>query len=166
MAREYGDRYGISGDEVSNLIRRFYRRLYDSEFERADDFIKWCSENGYESGLRLCRKDTSKPHGPENSYFKTPEKTVRGIAEDKRRRKEERINLVSPFCDGCQKECINKARGCDEYREWFVKNWNTNIYVPPVKQYVPPVKQVVPEGPMVFCYEHPDLVREGITFER
>ena len=158
MASEYGDRYGISGDEVSNLIRRFYRRLYDSEWERADDFIKWCSENGYESGLRLCRKDTSKPHGPENSYFKTPEKTVRGIAEDKRRRKEERKSLVSQFCDGCQKECRDSI-GCKDYRDWFVKNWNKNIYMPPVKP-------VVPEGPMVFRYEHPDLVREGITFER
>lgn len=157
MASEYGDRYGISGDEVSNLIRRFYRRLYDSEWERADDFIKWCSENGYESGLRLCRKDTSKPHGPENSYFKTPEKTVRGIAEDKRRRKEERKNLVSPFCEGCQKKC-SASFGCEEYREWFVKNWNQNISIAK-----PDVKKE-PAKPMVFCYEHPDLVREGIAW--
>ena len=158
MASEYGDRYGISGDEVSNLIRRFYRRLYDSEWERADDFVKWCSENGYESGLRLCRKDASKPHGPENSYFKTPEKTVRGIAEDKRRRKEERKSLVSPFCDGCQKECRDSI-GCDEYRDWFVKNWNKNISIAK-----PTVKKDTSK-PMVFRYEHPDLVREGIVFE-
>ena len=160
MSSEYKDRYGIPGPEVDNLVRRYYKRLYDSDWEKADDFIKWCSENGYAKGLRLCKKDTSKPHGPENSYFKAPETTTRAIREDIRRRKLERKNLVSPFCEGCTTGCTNTAIGCDEYRAWFAKNWNQNIRVAKPVEVKPE-----PEGPMVFRYEHPDLVREGIVFE-
>lgn len=160
MASEYKDRYGIPGPDVTNLIRRFYRRLYDSGWETADEFVKWCSENGYASGLRLCRKDTSKPHGPANSFFKNPEMTVIFRQADIRRRKEERKNLVSDFCKGCQKACPAKCSdGCGEWKEYFKQNWDKNIYVAP-KKLVPAVQ----EGPMVFRYEHPDLVREGIVF--
>jgi hypothetical protein len=160
MSSEYKDRYGIPGPEVTNLVRRFYKRLYDSDWEKADDFIKWCSENGYKSDLRLCKKDTSKPHGPENSYFKASDSIKRAIKEENRRRKEERKSLVSPFCIGCQKGCSNHTVGCKEYRAWFVKNWNQNIRVEK-----PVEVKTEPEGPMVFRYEHPDLVREGIVFE-
>lgn len=159
MASEYKARHGLSGLDVTNLIRRFYRRLYDSGWETADEFVKWCSENGYASGLRLCRKDTSKPHGPENSYFKSPETTTQAIQEDIRRRKLERKEMVSPFCEGCKKEC-RKSIGCDAYREWFAKNWNQNIRVAKPVEVKPE-----PEGPKVWRYEHPDLVREGIVFD-
>ena len=158
MGSVYKERYGISSADVTHLIRRFYRYFRDSDWQNADDFVRWCSENGWQKGLKLCRKDKERLHGPGNSYFQTPEMTVRAKKEDIRRRKEERKNTVSPFCEGCQKECTRVAYGCEEYRAWFVKNWNQNIHVPPVKP-------VVPEGPMVFCYEHPDLVREGITFD-
>lgn len=141
---------------MTHLIRRFYRYFLDSDWERADDFVKWCSENGWKKGLRLCRLDTSKPHGPENSFFKTPEMTVKAMEADIRRRKEERKSLVSPFCEGCTEAC-RKGVGCERWQQYFVKNWNKYIHVPPVKP-------VVEEGPMVFRYEHPDLVREGIGF--
>ena len=158
MGSVYKERYGISSADVTHLIRRFYRYFRDSDWQNADDFVRWCSENGWQKGLKLCRKDKDRLHGPDNSYFQTPEMTVRAKKEDIRRRKEERKNTVSPFCEGCQKECTRVAYGCEEYRAWFVKNWNQNIHVPPVKP-------VVEEGPMVFRYEHPDLVREGIVFE-
>ena len=162
MSSEYKDRYGISGKDVTNLVRKFYRRLYDSDWERADDFVKWCSENGYESGLWLCRYDESKPHGPENSYFRVP-KIRKSIKEDKCRRKEERKNFVSPFCVGCQNFCPGSGScGCEEWQEYFKNNWDKNISIAPKK---PEPKSVVQEGPMVFRYEHPDLVREGIVFE-
>ena len=157
MSSVYKDRYGIPGADVTNLVRRFYRSLYDSDWETADAFIKWCSENGWKSGLRLCRRDTSKPQGPENSFFKTPEMTVKGMAADKRRRQVERKNGVCHFCDGCTEEC-REGVGCERWRQHFIMNWNKNIHVPKVKP-------VVQEKPMVFRYEHPDLVREGIVFE-
>lgn len=160
MVSEYKDRYGIPGPDVKNLISRFYRRLQDSDWESADNFVKWCSENGWKSGLRLCRSDTSKPHGPENSFFKNSEMTVRAVAADKRRRKEERKNGVSQFCEGCKEKCRNTAIGCDRYREWFIKNWNENISIAKPAEKIPE-----PEKPMVWRYEHPDLVREGIVFE-
>lgn len=157
MGRVYKDRYGISGADVTHLIRRFYRYFLDSDWERADDFVKWCSENGWKKGLRLCRADTSKPHGPENSFFKTPEMTVKGIAADNRRRKEERKALVSPFCEGCTEEC-KKAIGCERWQQYFCKNWNQNISI------AKPVPKEDPNAKQYFRYEHPDLVREGIVW--
>ena len=156
MGKVNKDRYGISGPDVTNLIRRFYRYFLDSDWERADDFVKWCSENGWQKGLRLCRFDTSKPHGPENSYFKSPEMNAVKKA-DIRRRKEERKNGESPFCKGCTEGC-REGVGCERWRQHFIMNWNKNIHVPSEKP-------VVQKGPTVFRYEHPDLVKEGIVFE-
>ena len=162
MSSEYKDRYGIPGESVKNLIRKFYRYLMDSEWERADDFVRWCSENGWQKGLRLCRTDASLPHGPDNSFFKKPEMTVRARQADVRRRKEERKNLVSDFCKDCKKDCPGSGSdGCEEWQEYFKKYWNQNICIAPKK---PEPKPMVAEGPQVFRYEHPDLVREGIVF--
>ena len=145
---------------MKHLIRKFYRYLSDSDWYNADSFVRWCSENNWQKGLRLCKKDASMPHGPDNSFFKKPEMTVRAKIEDVRRRKEERKNLVSPFCEGCKTGCRNTAIGCDEYRAWWEKNWNQNICVAPKK----PESKPAAEGPQVFRYEHPDLVREGVVF--
>jgi hypothetical protein len=159
IMKKYKERYGIPAEDVTHLFNRFYHYFTKSDFRNADDFVKWCSENGWQKGLRLCRYDTSKPHGPENSYFKLPGMTKREIAADKKRRKEERKNLTSPFCEGCQKECSNIAKGCEEYQKYFAKNWNENIRIakPEVKEKSNSVQ--------FFRYEHPDLVREGIVFE-
>ena len=116
MGSVYKERYGISSADVTHLIRRFYRYFRDSDWQNADDFVRWCSENGWQKGLKLCRKDKERLHGPDNSYFQTPEMTVRAKKEDIRRRKEERKNTVSPFCDRCQKKCTKIASGCEEYR--------------------------------------------------
>ena len=161
MGCDYKDRYGIPGASVKHLIRKFYRYLRDSDWYNADAFVRWCSENDWQKGLRLCKKDTSMPHGPDNSFFKKPEMTVRAKAEDVRRRKEERKNLVSPFCVGCEKNCSHTASGCEEWQEYFQKNWDQNIHIAPKK----PEQKTVEEGPQVFRYEHPDLVRKGIVFE-
>jgi hypothetical protein len=161
MSSDYKDRYGIPGKSVTSLIRKFYRYLSDSDWYNADSFVRWCSENDWEKGLRLCKKDASMPHGPDNSFFKKPEMTARAKMEDVRRRKEERKNLVSPFCEGCKTCCKNTAVGCDEYRAWWKKNWDQNICVAPKK----PEPKPAPEGSQMFRYEHPDLVREGIIFD-
>ncbi len=161
MGNVYKDRYGIPGSSVQHLIRRYYRYFVDSDWYNADDFVKWCSENGWQKGLRLCRFDASLPHGPKNSYFKATEMTIRAKAEDVRRRKYERMNLVSPFCEGCDKDCPGKSsRGCDEWKEYFQKNWNANICIAPKK----PEQKTAAAGQQVFRYEHPDLIREGIVW--
>jgi hypothetical protein len=161
MGKDYKDRYGIHGKSVTSLLRRYYRYLSDSDWEKADDFLKWCSENGWKKGLRLYKTDASLPHGPSNSYFKQPPASVRANRDDVRRRKEERKKLVSPFCEGCKTGCRNTAVGCDDYRAWWKKNWDQNICVAPKK----PEQKPMAEGPQIFRYEHPDLVREGIVFE-
>lgn len=162
MGNVYKDRYGIPGESVKHLLRRFYRYFSDSDWHNGDEFVRWCSENGWQKGLRLCRKDTSLPHGPDNSFFKKPEMTVRVKQADIRRRKEERKNLVSDFCKGCKQKCPAKGSdGCEEWQEYFKKNWNQNICIAPKK----PEQKTATAGPQVFRYEHPDLVREGIVFE-
>lgn len=158
MGSVYKERYGISGEDVTHLIRRFYRYFRDSDWQNADDFVRWCSENGWQKGLKLCRKDKERLHGPDNSYFQTPEMTVRAKKEDIRRRKEERKNTVSPFCEGCTEAC-REGVGCERWRQYYVTNWDQNISI---------AKHVPKEDPgarRVFRYEHPDLVREGIVFE-
>lgn len=161
MSSVYKDRHGIPGEDVKNLIRRFYRYFMDSDWYNADHFVKWCSENGWQKGLHLCRIDKAKPHGPDNSFFKTRQLTNKAKLEDNRRQKEERKNLVSPFCEGCTTGCTNTAIGCDEYRAWWANNWNENICIAPKN---PEQQPVVDESPQVFCYEHPDLVRDGILW--
>ena len=158
MGGYYKDRYGIPGADVTRLIRRFYRYFRDSDWCNADHFVKWCSENGWKKGMRLYKTDASLPHGPSNSYFKQPPASVRINQADIRRRKEERKNLVSPFCEGCKTGCRKTSVGCDEYRAWWKNNWDQNICI----------AQQVPKqdsgARRVFRYEHPDLVREGIVF--
>ena len=158
MSSVYKDRYGIPGADVKKLMDRFYKYYKDSDWLNADSFVRWCSENGWKKGLRIDRADTTKPHGPENSFFKAPDNTTRATKEDIRRRKEYRKNLTSPFCEGCQKKC-RASTGCDEYQRWFEKNWDKNIRVAKPAEIKPE-----PAKPMVFRYEHPDLVREGIVF--
>lgn len=64
------------------------------------------------------------------------------------------VDVVSPFCEGCTRVCPDEARGCAEYKKWFAENWNKHISAASAAK--PRVREF-------FRYEHPDLVREGIT---
>ncbi len=158
MSSLYRDRYGIPGAEVSNLSKRLSVLHGKENWASFDAFVKWCSENGYQKGIMLRRHDPSKPHSPENSYFGINTRTQ--IRENSEKFHEFRQNS-SPFCVGCEKECPrNGAGGCNEWVDYFLKNWNQNIHVPPPKP--EPVED--PNTTKMFRYEHPDLVREGIVF--
>lgn len=156
MGNVYKDRYGIPGPEVKNLARRYYQYPHDSGWRKMDDFLLWCSQNGYEKGLMLRKHDQDKPHGPDNSFFEA----VDHIKQENRRRKNERRELTSPFCAGCEVGCTNIAVGCNVWRSRFVKNWDENIHVD-----LKPPEPPKPEARECWQYEHPDLVREGIVFE-
>ena len=92
MGSVYKERYGISGADVTHLIRRFYRYFRDSDWQSADDFVRWCSENGWQKGLRLYRRNKNRIHGPDNSFFKTPEMTGRAKKEDIRKQAKRELN--------------------------------------------------------------------------
>ena len=152
-------RYGINRQETLNLSKRYYMLDGKENSDCMDSFVLWCSENGYEKGLQLRKRDPKKPHSPENSFFFSTQKQKQEIHE----KKVETMAIRSPFCTGCEKECPRKnSGGCEEWKEYFLNNWNQNIHIPPPKP--EPVED--PNTPMVFRYEHPDLVREGIVWQQ
>ena len=126
-------------------LRRIYNGIQeDSCFSSFEYFYNWAEEK-YKPGYTIYKLCDKKPHSTKNSYWYYASKA---LPDD----------IKSPICENCDKNmliCYNV--GCVEYRRMFIENWNKYIHVPKV---VPPE----PEKPMVFRYEHPDLVREGIVF--
>ena len=140
------DRYGIPAADVCNLGSRYYKYNFAKGFGTLDNFLKFCAEAGYERHMHICKRDPSKPHSPENSYF-------RGINE------KEATEIAEPnnwICKDCKtQKCKQIGRGCERYTKAWIENWNKNIH------------RKKPEDPrkrMVFRYEHPDLVRERIVW--
>ena len=144
--------YDLDGKAVETLRTRYRKIAGDHEWSSAEDFIKWANDSGFKKNARLYKKDENKPHGPNNSCWH-----ILG-QENTRRRFTNQLKHGSVFCTDCKRDCPSHGRGCNDWQTYFQDNWNKNIYIPPVKP-------VVPEGPMVFRYEHPDLVREGIVFD-
>ena len=144
--------YDLDGKAVETLRTRYRKIAGDHEWSCAEDFIKWANDSGFKKNARLYKKDENKPHGPNNSCWH-----ILG-QENTRRRFTDQLKYGSVFCADCKRDCPSHGHGCNDWKTYFKDNWNKKIHVPPVKP-------VVPEGPMVFCYEHPDLVREGIVFD-
>lgn len=153
--RKHLERYGISGNEVYNLSKRWQRIVRDdSVWESFDAFVFWCSVSGYGPGKNLRKRWEDEPHGPGNSYWYSR-------AEEAKLRHEKAVsdqNIKSHFCNGCKQKCPIGAGGCAAYKEWWIKNWNKNIYRKP--------KPPKTEAKQFFRYEHPDLIREGLIFGR
>ena len=107
-------------------------------------FTQWAEVSGFQTNKGMFKLNQRKPHGPGTSYWYDQHKEL--------------PDVISPFCENCGTDCANQRVGCFRWREYFVRNWNENIYVPPANTADPGRRQV-------FRYEHPDLVREGIVFE-
>lgn len=151
----YPCRYGFSSEETKNLYRKFWDMKNDTEWENYIEFMEWASKNGYEKGKRLVKIDPSKKHGPKNSIYFNPDPVV-----SVKKSKEKRASIKSPYCANCNSEyCrrMNGAVGCIGWQKYWIKNWNENIYIPPIEPEDPNTKRF-------WQYEHPDLVREGICF--
>jgi len=133
---------------VGKLYDRWSRhKLKESDFESFDAFVKWSAEAGFQSYAQLRRYDPNEPHGPDNSHWYTrpPYQPV------------PKQDYTCSFCQGCTRGyCDQVVNGCKEWRDWFVKDWNENICRKPKEPEKPRAREV-------FRYEHPDLVREGIT---
>lgn len=146
MSKSKYSRYGLSPEEVDRLTGRWSHGVKsDSTFESLDAFLRWASV-GYKKGVQLRKRDESKPHGPGNSYW------LDGREERYVPNGKQVLQRVT-YCSGCTRDCQENGNGCVGWREYFVRNWNENIHRE--------VKNV-PRKREFFCYEHPDLVREGI----
>lgn len=142
----------LARKDVLLIYSRYKKIRSDSRWKSWDHFLDWAIKNGWGKGYELRKHNESKPHGPKNSYFYS--------AKEETRRRHEKVledrAIVSRFCQGCAKHCPTHGRGCQKWAEYYVQNWNQNIHVPgPEPEY---------KGRMKFRYEHPDLIREGITY--
>jgi hypothetical protein len=142
----------LSQKDVLLIYSRYKRVRNDCTWKCWDDFLQWAVSNGWGKGLEMRKHNEAKPHGPTNSYFYSLKEEVQ--------QKHEKVladrAIVSRFCQGCEKKCPADGRGCPEWVEYYLKNWNENIHVP--------AKGSEHKGRMKFRYEHPDLIREGITY--
>lgn len=81
-------------------LKHKYSKLGTNDFDDLEDFIEWCEDTGYQYGYQLSRRDTSRPHGPENSFWLTPDPDI------------------NP-CDACP-----KAQRCGEPCELRYAHWD------------------------------------------
>ena len=138
------------GTEKTELmaLRNIYNRIMDdSTFSSFKEFRIWAKKNRKKDFV-LYKKNEYMPHSQKNSYWYYKHKQL--------------IPVQSKFCESCDQKC--NTSGCFLYREWFVKNWNSNIYGKPMIQ-TQAQTQESKDTVKVFQYEHPDLVREGVVFE-
>ena len=149
----FADRYGIPAHEVDNLSSRFKRNKLKETFGSFDNFLKFCAEQGYQPGMGMYRYYPNEPHSPENTFFHARPNKPEPKAKPE---KPEQKDICSTFCK--KKKCDASGAGCAEYKKRWAENWNKNIHRKITES-------KVPNRTMVFRYEHPDLIREGIVFE-
>lgn len=152
MGGKLKDRYGIPAEDVRSLASRYTKQNLKEGFGTFDNFVKFCSEVGYERGMLMGRYNRDEPHGPDNTFFynRSPQKP--------KKEKKPVTATKSKICETCPKPKYNAPGiGCTRFFKMWVENWNKNICVKKQNEQTKPVKQV-------FRYEHPDLVREGIVW--
>jgi hypothetical protein len=142
VASELKPRYGYDTDEVASISVKYYTMDGRENWAGLDDFCKWLRENGHRRGAHLKKRDRSKPHSPENSFFKEREEPTEKPQEG--------------VCAKCPYDvCVNISQGCLQWRQEFESNWNRKI--------CRKKKEERKDNREYFRYEHPDLVREGIV---
>ena len=109
-------------------------------FESYEDFLAWCKETNWDTGMKLLRFNEDKPFSRDNCYWDCSRSVSYTYEQDNRAEKWERgvgpiREMLRPLIDAqLQKQKMGKQNEeCKNCRE-------------------------------VFRYEHPDLVREGIVF--
>ena len=146
---KFNDRYGIPGAEISNLSRRWHKLKNDCTWRTFDDFVLFAATHGYRKGLFLIKRVEFKPHGDDNSFFFDREYEKKLQAERVALRQRE-----SRYCRDCKEKCPGNGIGCSAWKKWFIENWNRNICTNPRAE----------TNAVVFAYEHPDLIREGLVW--
>ena len=121
------------------------------------EFLMWTSGFEYECGMYLERYDYKKPHSPENSCWTD----TRNGAPARKRQEGQQVSKEPDFspemCRNCPKDCVGQT-GCYAWEQNFKEEWNRTTELIKVA-----LEAKRPRGKMFFRYEHPDLVREGIS---
>lgn len=140
--------YGFAPNEIRAAKARWGRIRNDCTWESFDEFLQWMAKSEFQKGYHMGKLYETAPHGPENSIW---------IAKDSKYMTElmalSQIPAVgNALCDVCDSRETSDCdrRGCAQWREWFVKNWNKNI----CRRKETPVTRA-------WVYHHPDDIREG-----
>lgn len=126
---------GLNEQEVELLRKKWKTIKQDSLWTKFEDFLFWAATNGFRPGLAVRKKHLKLPFSADNAQLIGPKRDGA---------------MPNSLCSGCILEC--PAKGCAEWRRRYQRYWNQNIH----RKKTSPVSAV-------FCYEHPDLIREGIV---
>lgn len=85
--RDNYERYGARGITVCQ------------EWHKAENFVKWALDNGYEKGLQLDRKDNTKGYSPDNCRFVTPKINNRNRRNTKYLTVKGETKCVAEWCE-------------------------------------------------------------------
>lgn len=142
-------KFGLTYNEVRAARERWRKIVNDCDWETFDDLLQWMVSSGWSKGKHLAKRNQDLPHGPGNSIWLTPD------SEHMAEVASHIPNVGNPHCDACAKNGTEECDGygCAEWRKYFQDNWNQRIHRSMPKQ--------IRNGREFFCYEHPDLVREG-----
>ena len=64
----------VTNETLRNKWRWVKVHPHAEEWDDQEAFREWCLSNGYEPGLSLFCRDPSLPYGPENCYWRVPER--------------------------------------------------------------------------------------------
>ena len=110
----YKARYGFEHRTVNSLYRYYWQSggmsVMDNGWESFDDFVKWCSVSGYRKNYHLNRLDSTKPHGPENSFW---DRTMRERPGKKIEEPKESPCETCRFEPDCNRICLQRAAWWD-----------------------------------------------------
>lgn len=115
-------------------------------FDSSGEFAQWSVKNGYEYGKRLRRIDSKLEYSPDNCVWVDLPSSGE---QNSRSRKHTVQKLVAQWDD-----FVKPIREC--YKVELEQIAMGKVTVNAVKE--------EPKKRQTFCYEHPDLVREGILF--
>lgn len=121
------------------------------EWHDRESFKKWCSENGWEKGLRINRMDSSKGYSPDNCFLGESNKAKNGYSQFVKRRAKENKKIkneagLKKYSDtplfgiyhGIITRCYNPkfmhyknygGRGIAVCSEWIGKEGFKNFYL-------------------------------------
>lgn len=131
-------RYGLDGRDVE-LLRKKWGNMTRTgeyiEFPTFDAFVAWCAENNYHQGMILRRIYPKGPYTRDNLYWDDPNDQTSGVL----------------------------AARWDAFTAPLRARYRTEIDTIINKQKTITAAPVFP-ATEYWRYEHPDLVREGLTF--
>jgi hypothetical protein len=67
-------KFGMTFEEVRAARERWRRISNDCDWKAFDDYLQWMVDSGWSKGKHLGKRNSSLPHGPDNSIWLTPDR--------------------------------------------------------------------------------------------